>query len=140
MERWVAYALASMAFAGVTSVIAKVGLEGISSELGLAIRTTFVFCFVLAFGLLVVPRSELQTVGPRNLGWLAISAATTAASWVFYYKALKLGQVSTVALIDKGSILIAIVLAWMFLKEQITARVIVGAALMLTGLILVARR
>lgn len=140
MEKWVLYAIISMAFAGFTSVIAKFGLDGISSELGLAVRTCFVFLFVLAFAVLVVPKNELGTLSQRNLIWLALSAVTTAISWVFYYKAIKLGEVSTVALIDKGSFVVAVLLAWLLLKEQITLRVVAGMALIMTGLVVVARK
>ena len=140
MEKWVIYAIISMAFAGFTSVIAKFGLDGISSELGLAVRTCFVFLFVLAFAVLVVPREELGTLTQRNMIWLALSAVTTAISWVFYYKAIKLGEVSTVALIDKGSFVVAVLLAWLLLKEQITLRVVAGMILIMTGLVVVARK
>lgn len=140
MEKWVIYAIISMAFAGFTSVIAKFGLDGISSELGLAVRTCFVFLFVLAFAVLVIPRSELGTLTQRNMIWLALSALTTAISWVFYYRAIKLGEVSTVALIDKGSFVVAVLLAWFLLKEQITLRVVAGMILILTGLVVVARK
>jgi transporter family protein len=140
MEKWVIYAIISMAFAGFTSVIAKFGLEGISSELGLAVRTCFVFLFVLTFAVLVIPKTELGTLTQRNAIWLALSAVTTAISWVFYYKAIKLGEVSTVALIDKGSFVVAVLLAWFLLKEQITLRVVAGMILILTGLVVVARK
>lgn len=140
MEKWVAYALLSMVFAGFTSVIAKVGLTGISGEMGLAIRTVFVFAFVLALSWLLVPRAELGAVTRHNLVWLGLSGATTTLSWWFYYKALKAGDVSTIALIDKGSFVVAVVLAWLFLKEQITVRVVIGSVLILAGLVVVARK
>lgn len=140
MEKWVVYALVSMVFAGLTSVIAKLGLAGISGELGLAIRTCFVFALVGAFALAAVPRAELGTVSLHNWWWLGLSGLTTTASWVFYYKALKLGEVSTVALIDKGSFVVAVVLAWLILKEPITLRVVAGATLILAGFAVVARK
>ena len=139
-EKWIAYALVSTLFAGCTSVIAKAGLTGISGELGLAIRTCFVFAFVLLFAWLMVPKSQLTDVTSHNLRWLAFSGATTALSWIFYYKALKQGEVSTVAIIDKGSFVVAVLLAWLFLKEEITARVIIGATFILAGLLIVARK
>jgi transporter family protein len=129
-----------MVFAGVTSVIAKLGLTGISAELGLAIRTCFVFVFVLAFALTIVPSSQLSALTRGNYLGLALSALTTAVSWVFYYKAIKDGEVSTVAIIDKGSMVIAVLLAALILKEQITARTIAGAALMVAGLLVIARK
>jgi len=140
MEKWVLYAFISMAFAGFTSVIAKLGLSGISSEVGLLVRTCFVFAFVLAFAAMVVPVQAMETITRSNIGWLALSGLTTAVSWVFYYKAIKLGEVSTVALIDKGSFVVAVVLAWLLLKEQITLRVMIGMVLILAGLLVTSRR
>jgi len=140
MERWVVFALISMVFAGFTSVVAKQGLAGISAELGLTVRTVFVFVVILGFAVLAVPRAELATLSKSNFVWLGLSAITTAVSWVFYYKALKLGEVSTIALIDKGSFLVAVVLAWIVLGEKITGRVAIGSLLILAGLFVVARR
>lgn len=128
-----------MAFAGFTSVIAKLGLSGISGELGLAVRTCFVFLFVLAFAAARVPVSQLSALGRDNYIWLGLSGVTTAVSWVFYYKAVKEGEVSTVALIDKGSV-VAVLLAAFILKEQISARIFAGAALMVAGLLIIARK
>jgi transporter family protein len=140
MKPWIIYAIVSMLFAGFTSVIAKLGLTGISGELGLAIRTCFVFVFVLAFAVLTVPGNQLSTLARSNYLWLGLSGVTTAVSWVFYYKAIKDGDVSTVALIDKGSVVVAVLLASLILKEQITARTISGAALMVAGLLVIARK
>ena len=102
MKPWIIYALISMLFAGLTSVIAKLGLTGISAELGLTIRTCFVFAFVLAFAFMAVPSSQLSLLTRGNYLRLAFSALTTAVSWVFYYKAIKDGEVSTVALYRQG--------------------------------------
>ncbi|MFN3451740.1 MAG: EamA family transporter [Sphingorhabdus sp.] len=140
MEKWVFYAFVSMFFAGFTSVIAKMGLAGISGELGLTIRTLFVCGFVLIFAALAVPMSELAAVGQRNLLWLGLSGVTTALSWIFYYKALKAGDVATVALIDKGSVVVAMLLAWLILREVITVRMVAGAALIVAGLLVIARK
>jgi len=140
MERWVLYAAISMIFAGFTSVVAKLGLAGISGDLGLAIRTVFVFVFVLAFAGVVVPRTELNAVSMNNVAWLALSAVTTTLSWVFYYKAIKLGDVSTVALIDKGSVVVAVLMATFILKESLTVQKMIGAALIVAGLLVIARK
>jgi transporter family protein len=139
MERWIVYAFISMAFAGATSVIAKLGLSGISGDLGLAIRTCFVFLFVLMFAGAIVPASELQSIGWRNIGWLAASAVTTAGSWIFYHRAIKLGDVSTVALIDKGSVVIALLLSWALLHEALTPAKLAGSALIVAGIFVIAR-
>ena len=129
-----------MVFAGFTSVIAKLGLAGISGELGLAVRTCFVFLFVVAFTAIAVPPGMVRTLSRDNFLWLGASGVTTAASWIFYYKAIKEGEVSTVALIDKGSMVVAVLLAYLVLKEQITGRMVAGAALMVAGLIVIARK
>jgi len=139
VERWILYAFISMVFAGFTSVIAKLGLAGISGDLGLAIRTCFVFVFVLMFAAAVVPSVELQNVNARNVAWLALSGITTAISWIFYYKAIKVGDVSTVALIDKGSVVVAVALAAWILREQITFAKLAGGALIVAGLVVIAR-
>ncbi len=140
MEKWVIYAFISMAFAGFTSVIAKMGLAGISGELGLTIRTLFVSLFVLGFAAFSVSMQELPAVGRMNLVWLGLSGVTTTISWIFYYKALKVGDVATVALIDKGSVVVAIVLASLLLKEVITLRMMTGAALIVAGLLVIAKK
>lgn len=137
MESWVAYAFISMLFAGMTSVVAKQGLTGISAELGLTVRTIFVFIFIFVFAAVAVAPAEIRNLQKTNYLWLGISSATTALSWIFYYKALKMGNVATVALIDKGSIIVAIVLAWLLLKETISLRQILGAALIFTGILVI---
>ncbi len=140
MERWVFYAILSACFAGLTAVVAKQGLAGISAELGLTIRTVFVCAIVLLFASFAITPAEFKTLQKENFVWLGLSALATAGSWIFYYKALKLGDVATVALIDKGSVIIAILLAWWLLKEVVTLRVVIGAALVLAGLIVISKR
>lgn len=140
MKSWVVYAIISACFAGFTSVIAKQGLVGISAELGLTIRTLFVCGFILFFAFFSSTPIDLKTLQKDNYIWLGLSALTTAGSWIFYYKALKLGDVATVALIDKGSVLVAILLAWWLLKEAITWRIACGAILIITGLLVIAKK
>lgn len=140
MEKWVAYAFISMFFAGFTSVIAKMGLAGISAELGLTVRTLFVCAFVLVFAAWAVPTQEVTSISSRNLYWLGLSGVTTALSWIFYYKALKVGDVATVALIDKGSVVVAMLLAGLVLREVITLRMIAGAGLIVAGLLVIAKK
>jgi transporter family protein len=129
-----------MVFAGFTSVIAKMGLTGISGELGLTVRTVFVFLLVLIFAAIFVPPSHLANMTAGNWFWLGLSGVTTTLSWIFYYKALKDGEVSTIALIDKGSIIIAVLCAAFILKEQITLRVVMGGVLMIAGLLIIAKK
>lgn len=140
MKPWIAHACVAMLFAGFTSVIAKLGLNGISAELGLAVRTCFVFVFVLAFAALAVPVSEWQVLTRENYLWLGLSGVTTAVSWIFYYKAIKAGEVSTVALIDKGSVVVAVLLAAWVLKEQMTLRTLLGGGCIVAGLLILVRR
>lgn len=140
MERWIGYALMSMAFAGFTAVLAKAGLQGISSDLALGIRTIFVAVFVLLFCAWAVDPAERSALTWSHIGWLALSALATAASWVFYYKALQTGDVASVALIDKGSVIVAMLLAWLLLGEAITIRSAIGAGLIVAGLLVLVRR
>lgn len=140
MKIWVVYAIISACFAGFTSVIAKQGLVGISAELGLTIRTLFVCGFILLFALFSSTSIDLKSLQKDNYIWLVLSALTTAGSWVFYYKALKLGDVAIVVLIDKGSVLVAMLLAWWLLKEAITWRIASGAILIIAGLLVIAKR
>lgn len=140
MEKWVVWAFASMFFAGFTSVIAKLGLVGISGELGLTIRTLFVCGFVLIFAVFSVSSADLAAISQRNFLWLGLSGVTTALSWIFYYKAIKAGDVATVALIDKGSVAISMLLAWLVLREVITLRMVAGALLILAGLLVIAKK
>ncbi len=140
MKSWLVYAVISMVFAGLTSVVAKIGLTGVSAELGIAVRTCFVFAFVMAFSTWAVPPAQLHTLTGANYLWLGISAATTTVSWIFYYKAIKDGDVSTVALIDKGSVVIAVLLAFLILHEKPTGKTLTGSALILVGLLVMAKR
>jgi bacterial/archaeal transporter family protein len=140
MKPWILFAILSMIFAGFTSVIAKMGLTGISSELGLTVRTVFVFSFVLVFAAFFVSPGEVRSMSSVNYLWLGISAVTTTLSWIFYYKALKDGEVSTIALIDKGSIIIAVLCGIFVLKEQVTLKVALGGAMMIAGLLIIAKK
>lgn len=140
MKPWITFAILSMIFAGVTSTIAKLGLAGISAEVGLTVRTAFVFALILMFAAFTVSPGQLASLAPANYFWLGLSGLATALSWIFYYRALKDGEVSTIALIDKGSILVAIALAWLILKEPITPRVALGGLLMLAGLVVIANK
>lgn len=140
MERWIIFSIISAFFAGFTSVIAKQGLVGISAELGLMIRTLFVCGFILVFVFFSSTSMDFKALQKVNYIWLGLSALTTAGSWIFYYKALKLGDIATVALIDRGSVVIAILLAWLILKESITWRIACGALLICVGLLVISKK
>jgi len=129
-----------MLFAGITTLVSKMNLAGISGELGLTIRTLFVSLFVLGFAAAVIPSNDYSLLNRTNILWLGLSALTTTLSWIFYYKALKLGDVATVALIDKGSVVVAILLAWLLLKEVISLRILIGGALIVGGLLVMVKK
>lgn len=126
-----------MLFAGLTSVIAKFGMKDLSSDTALAVRTAVVFSIVIANAFLFRNAFiELQQTSVKNLLFLAISGITTSLSWIFYYRAMKEGQVSYVASIDKASIVVTLLLSFIILKEPITAKLLAGAAFILTGMII----
>lgn len=135
MEKWIAYALLSMVFAGLTSVLAKYGLQNINSDLGLGIRTSVIFFLVTGFILTTNKLKDLPLLSTKQWVLLALSGVTTTLSWVFYYRAMKDGLVSYVASIDKASIVITLVLSFLFLKEPISLQIIIGATLIFIGMI-----
>jgi transporter family protein len=135
METWLVYALLATFFAGLTSVLAKFGLKNINADLGLAIRTTVVLIVVLLNVFAWKGIKDLAALSGKTILFLALSGLTTAFSWIFYYRAVKIGDVSMVASIDKGSIVLTILLSFLFLKEPMTPKLLVGGALILTGMI-----
>lgn len=137
MERWIVYAIISMLFAGLTSVIAKYGMKDLSSDTALAIRTSVVFTIVVANAFLFRSAwQELQQSAGKNILFLAISGITTSLSWIFYYRAMKEGQVSYVASIDKASIVVTLLLSFLLLKEPVMAKVLCGAGFIVTGMVI----
>lgn len=128
-----AYALAAAVFAALTSVLAKVGIEGVESNLATAIRTVFVLA--MAWGI-VAARGKaglVRGIDRRELAFLGASGVATGASWLCYYRALQLGQASKVVPIDKLSVVITLILAWVFLHEQFNMKSLIGAALIAAG-------
>lgn len=142
METWKLYAFAAALFAGLTSVIAKAGLKTLGADLGLAVRTVFVFGFVMLNLWLWTGASAsataLRTAGAKSLALLALSGLTTTLSWVCYYRAMKVGTVSYVSLVDKGSVLVTLTLSVLVLGEVFTWRMAGGATLILAGLVVLA--
>jgi len=139
MNQGIAFALVSMVFAGVTAVLAKFGLQNISGELAVCARTCFVLLFTLPFAAFFVQQKEWSLLDRSNLIWLGLSALATTISWIFYYKAIKIADVSTIALIDKGSVVVAMTLAFCFLHEAVTLAKLGGCALIVAGLVIIAR-
>jgi len=136
MEKWKLYAIISMLFAGVTSVIAKFGMKNLTSDVALSIRTTIVFILISANALLFTNAfQQIKTAPKTNLIFLAISGITTSLSWIFYYRAMQEGQVSYVASIDKASIVVTLLLSFLFLKEPFTLRIAIGGSCILIGMV-----
>ena len=135
METWVFYAILSMIFAGLTSVLAKYGLQNINADLGLGIRTTTIFLLVTAFVLITDKTKDLALLTTRQTILLICSGITTTVSWIFYYRAMKDGLVSYVAAIDKASIIITLVLSFILFKEPATLKIIIGASFILIGML-----
>jgi transporter family protein len=140
MERWIIYALLSMLFAGITSVIAKFGMRNVNGDTALTIRTSMVFILVWvnAFALDNVKKISLLT--KKDILFLCLSGLTTTISWVFYYRAIKEGKVSVVATIDKASIVITLLLSFFILKEPFTWQVGVAGTLISAGLLILIYR
>jgi transporter family protein len=140
MERSVLYALISMVFAGVTAVIAKAGMRNVSGDVALAVRTSLIFVLVWGNVVLFRQAERLAALTTRDIGYLCLSGATTFLSWLFYYRAMKIGDVSTVAVIDRASIVVTLVLSFWLLREPFTWRVALGASLVLAGLLVLVWR
>lgn len=135
MKNWVIFALISMFFAGLTSVIAKMGLKNVSSETGLAVRTISVVIIVALNALIFQSAKDFRNLSTNDIIILSISGITAGLSWVFYFRAVKLGDVSQVALIDKGSIVITVLLSLVILNEKFTWQTAVGGCLIIAGLL-----
>lgn len=136
MERWKLLAFFAMIFGGLTSVMAKAGMKNIGPDLGLFIRTVVVFGRVLANLLVSGQLKQIPNLNRSNLFFFCISGFCTSLSWILYYKAFKNGPLATIALIDNFGIVITLAFSVIFLGEQITARFIIGALLMLSGLLI----
>jgi transporter family protein len=137
---WVAWALLSALFAGITAILAKVGVENVDSNVATAIRTTFILVLVWAVALSTAPAGAIAHPGRRTMLFLALSGIATGLSWLCYFRALQLGEASRVAPIDKLSVVFAVVLAGVFLRERITWQHWVGGTLIVAGSLVIAWR
>jgi bacterial/archaeal transporter family protein len=135
MQTWMIYAVLSMIFAGVTAVLAKYGLQNISADFGLGIRTAIIFVIVTIMNVVGGRYREFSALTNLQLALLLASGITTTLSWIFYYRAIKEGPVSYVAAIDKASILITLALSFLVLREPLSPRILVGGALILAGMV-----
>jgi transporter family protein len=135
---WIAWALLSAVFAGITAILAKVGVADVNSHLATAIRTTVILVITWAIALAATPAAQLVTPGRRTLLFLGLSGAATGLSWLCYFRALQLGEASRVAPIDKLSVVFVIILAAAFLGERLTWQQAVGGALIVAGSLVIA--
>ena len=130
---WFILALASAVFAALTSILAKVGIDGVNSNLATAIRTLVVLFMAWGMVFLTNAQDGLQDISRRSWIFLILSGLVTGASWLCYYKAIQIGEVSKVVPIDKLSVVITLILAFIFLHEDFTTKSLIGAALITAG-------
>lgn len=133
---WFILALGSAVFAALTSILAKVGIDGVNSNLATAIRTMVVV--VMAWGMVFLTRAQsgITEIGKKSWLFLILSGLATGASWLCYYKALQIGAASKVVPVDKLSVVITLVLAFVFLHEAFTVKSLLGCALIGAGTLL----
>jgi bacterial/archaeal transporter family protein len=134
MQTWLLYAFIATFFAGVTAVVAKSGMEELSADVALTIRTAVVFAIVIVNTLLFQNLKTVSEASWKSLIVVCLSGVTTAFSTIFYYKAIKIGNLSDVVLIDKGSIIITLLLSFLILKEPIGLKTLLGASLIVSGI------
>ncbi len=132
---WWIYALLAALFAALTAIFAKVGIKGVDSDLATAIRTVVILIIAWGIAFLRGGTATIATLTKQNILFLCLSGIATGLSWIFYFKALQLGEVSQVAPIDKLSVALAIIFAVIFLGETLTLKMAIGAMLIIAGAI-----
>ena len=130
---WFLFAILSAVFAALTSILAKVGIEGVNSNLATAIRTVVVVVMAWGMVFLTHAQSGLAQISKKSWIFLILSGLATGASWLCYYRALQIGDASKVVPVDKLSVVITLVLAFIFLHEQFTAKSVIGCILIGAG-------
>lgn len=130
---WKVYALLSALFAALTAIFAKIGVKDIDSNLATAIRTTVILLLTWGIVIFCGHFAEAKGIGRTSWIFLILSGLATGLSWLFYFKALSLGDVSRVAPIDKLSVVFTIILAFLLLKEPVSPKVIIGGLLIVVG-------
>lgn len=130
---WFVLALLSAVFAALTSILAKIGIDGVNSNLATAIRTVVVV--IMAWGMVFITNVQqgLSSISTKSWIFLILSGLATGASWLCYYKALQLGEASKVVPIDKLSVVITLILAFVFLGEKFTVKSLIGCVLIAAG-------
>ncbi len=130
---WFVFAILSSIFAALTSILAKIGIEGVNSNLATAVRTIVVVLMAWFMVFITGNQNGIVDISKKSWIFLILSGLATGSSWLCYYKALQLGEASKVVPIDKLSIVITIVLAFIFLGEQITLKTLIGCCLIVIG-------
>lgn len=133
---WLVFAILSAVFAALTSILAKIGIEGVNSTLATAIRTLVVVFMSWGMVFLTNVQKGIFEIGKKSWIFLILSGLATGASWLFYYKALQMGDASKVVPIDKLSVVLTLVLAFVFLHEKFTVHSLVGCVLIGVGTLL----
>ena len=130
---WLSYAIGSAVFAALTSILAKVGIEGVESNLATAIRTGVVLVLAWLIVLIKGKQKQLKSLDKKELGFIALSGLATGGSWLCYYYAIQNGVVSVVVPIDKMSVVVTVVFSYFVFKEKLSRKAIIGLALMVIG-------
>ncbi|MDR9859893.1 EamA family transporter [Treponema socranskii] len=130
---WLPFAVCSAVFAALTSILAKIGIEGVNSNLATAIRTFVVLAMAWLMVFITHEQSGITTISKKSWIFLILSGLATGASWLCYYRALQTGEASKVVPVDKMSVVITIALAFIFLHEKVSVKSIVGAFLLTAG-------
>lgn len=130
---WFVFALLSAVFAALTSILAKVGIDGVNSNLATAIRTMVVVVMAWLMVFITNAQSGITQIGKKSWIFLILSGLATGTSWLCYYKALQVGQASKVVPVDKLSVVITLILAFVFLHEEFTVKSIIGCVLIAAG-------
>ena len=133
---WMVLAILSAVFAALTSILAKIGIEGVNSNLATAIRTCVVVLMAWGMVFLTDAQGGIDSISRRSWIFLILSGLATGASWICYYKALQLGEASKVVPIDKMSVVITLILAFVFLHEKVNTKSIIGCVLITVGTLL----
>lgn len=135
---WFVFALLSAIFAALTSILAKIGIDGVNSNLATAVRTVVVVIMAWGMVFLTHTQNDLSEISRKSWIFLVLSGLATGASWLCYYKALQIGDASKVVPVDKLSVVITLVLAFIFLHEEFTAKSLIGSVLIGAGTLIMA--
>jgi transporter family protein len=130
---WALFALISAFFAGLTSILMKIGLENVNSNLATAIRTVVVLVMAWVVVFVTGAHTGIESISRRSLLFISISGLATGLSWLFYFRALQLGSASKVIPIDRSSVVFGIIMAFLILQETVTVKTLIGGALIVLG-------